>query len=202
MPTRFPQHPPSPEKFQTARLKTKSSFRDYFIYATLLLMLTGLIGCSIYYLTRPPQKQAQLRTSFDRTLFNMGLGPDPDKEETSGSKGSDQLTENTNALPATAARRPALNSSSAYAGGGPNSVLPSTDPKSPPASAAFRQVVQSLKISSIVPGNPAKMMLNGRLFRTGELIEDTLAVTFVAVDSEKKLVLFRDKSGAELRLTY
>jgi hypothetical protein len=66
------------------------------------------------------------------------------------------------------------------------------------ASPAFRSFVQNAKISGVVFGvTPARAYINGQLARAGVTVVDNgLGITFDSVDVEKKLLIFKDKSGA------
>lgn len=70
------------------------------------------------------------------------------------------------------------------------------------ASPAFRSFVANAKIGSVVGGSEPKMILNGRLARGGEVVDFGLGVTFDRVDDEKRLLIFKDKSGATVTRRY
>lgn len=70
------------------------------------------------------------------------------------------------------------------------------------ASPAFRTFVANARISGVFQGNPARVMLNGRLARAGDVVDSGLGITFDSVDSDKKLILFKDKSGAVVTRRY
>jgi hypothetical protein len=64
------------------------------------------------------------------------------------------------------------------------------------ASPAFRTFVANVKITGVIQGSPAKIILNSRLARAGDVVDSALGVVFESIDSEKKLLVFKDKSGA------
>jgi hypothetical protein len=64
------------------------------------------------------------------------------------------------------------------------------------ASAAFRTFVASAKVSGVFQGPPTRAMINGRLTRTGEVIDAALGITFNGVDSPRRHLLFVDRTGA------
>lgn len=73
------------------------------------------------------------------------------------------------------------------------------------ASAAFRSFVANAKISGVVgprPGRGAVALINGRLARSGDVIDQGLGITFENVDVEKKQVIFKDRSGATVARRY
>jgi hypothetical protein len=70
------------------------------------------------------------------------------------------------------------------------------------ASAAFRSFVANAKIGGVFQGNPPRLLINGRTVRGGDTVDNGLAVTFDSIDSEKKLILFKDKAGAVVTRRY
>jgi hypothetical protein len=64
------------------------------------------------------------------------------------------------------------------------------------ATPAFRTFVANAKITGVIAGTPGKIILNGRLARAGDVIDPTLGVVFDAIDAERKLLVFKDKTGA------
>ena len=70
------------------------------------------------------------------------------------------------------------------------------------ASPAFRSFVANAKVSGVFQGNPPRIMLNGRLVRGGEIVDGGLYITFDSIDAEKKMLLFKDKSGATVTRRY
>ena len=70
------------------------------------------------------------------------------------------------------------------------------------ASPAFRSFVANAKVNGVFQGSPPRVMLNGRLTRAGDLVEATLGVVFDSIDPDKKLILFKDKTGATVTRRY
>ena len=64
------------------------------------------------------------------------------------------------------------------------------------ATPAFRAFVANAKITGVIGGTPAKIILNGRLARSGDLVDSTLGITFDSIDAERKLLIFKEKTGA------
>jgi hypothetical protein len=196
---------PRPEDFRPENFRQQAGFRDYVIYAILATILLGVAGGAANYFTRSPAEQVQLKAKFRHMLGKVEPDdPKPIKLKLKAPKLEGIMEPDS--VPAvtetkTEAARP-TGGSSAYAGGGPTKILPSDDPKAPPASPEFLEFATTLKIKGVLQGNPAKAMLNGRLFRVGESISAELGVTFASVDPVKKFLLLRDQSGAELRVSY
>jgi hypothetical protein len=67
------------------------------------------------------------------------------------------------------------------------------------ASAAFREFVANAKISGVAD---TRALINGRLVRTGEVVDSTLGIRFHAVDRETKQLIFRDFTGAQVGRRY
>ncbi len=66
----------------------------------------------------------------------------------------------------------------------------------------FMTWVMNVKISSIFPGNPGRGILNDRLTRAGDPAHVHPEITFVGLDAEPRLLLFRDKAGASVARGY
>jgi hypothetical protein len=76
------------------------------------------------------------------------------------------------------------------------------DATAPEPSQRFVKWGQTLKVTGVFQGSPARALIEGRLVRQGELIEPVLGVTFHGVDTERKNVILQDESGAQVRLKY
>ena len=199
------QSAPTPEDFIPDKFKRKSTGRDYLIYLVVLVLFVGVVGGGAYYFTRPKPEQEKLLAKFKKPEVTLPAEPvrlqGRKTPELDGLLGKEEAA----AEAAVVASRQAESKPvavSTYSGGGPNRVVVSADPKLPAASAVFIQFAEALKVSGVVAGNPAKVMISGRMFRAGETIDPEQSVTFVGVDGDKKLLLLRDNTGAELSLTY
>jgi hypothetical protein len=64
------------------------------------------------------------------------------------------------------------------------------------ASPEFRSYVANAKIAGVFQGSPARALINGRMARTGEMVEPSLGITFEGYDPAKRHLSFKDKSGA------
>lgn len=70
------------------------------------------------------------------------------------------------------------------------------------ASPAFRTFVAGAKVSGVFQGAPARAMINGKLLKAGETVEPELGVIFAGVDSERRQLQFKDRSGATVSRKY
>jgi hypothetical protein len=70
------------------------------------------------------------------------------------------------------------------------------------ASPAFRSFVANAKINGVFQGSPPRAMINGRLARAGEVVETGLGVVFDGIDSDRKVLIFKDRSGAVVSRKY
>jgi len=70
------------------------------------------------------------------------------------------------------------------------------------ASPAFRSFVAEAKVTGVFQGSPARAFINGRLCRAGTLVEEGLGITFVDVDAENRLLIFKDRFGAQVTKGY
>ena len=66
----------------------------------------------------------------------------------------------------------------------------------PEASPAFRSFVANAKVSGVFQGNPARAVINGRLVRSGDVVDGSLGVHFDGIDNDRRQLVFKDKSGA------
>ena len=70
------------------------------------------------------------------------------------------------------------------------------------ASAEFRSFVANAKVSGVFQGEPARAFINGRMVRTGEMVEANLGILFEGVDPVKRHLFFKDRSGALVTRKY
>lgn len=77
-------------------------------------------------------------------------------------------------------------------------VLERADPS---ASPEFRTRVLGLRLSGVFAGEPARAMIDGRLVRAGEVIDERLGVRFDGLEPGRRL-RFRDASGAAVVRKY
>jgi hypothetical protein len=63
------------------------------------------------------------------------------------------------------------------------------------ASAAFRTWVANAQISGVFQGDPPRILLNHKLYHSGQVVDDGLGITFDGIDPKSGLIVFRDKSG-------
>lgn len=73
---------------------------------------------------------------------------------------------------------------------------------SPRASAAFFYWVVKLNVGGATLGKPARVLLNNRLTYEGDEVNRTLGLVFVELDPARKLLVFRDQSGAIVTRSY
>lgn len=200
---------PSPDEFRPEKFQKKSGARDYVVYAVVLVVLLGVVGGGAYYFTRSKAEKDKLHAKLDTTLTDAGLRSDPPPPPKLKDPKLDGLLGEEDAGAKAAAAAAAAKKAEAkpvgvstYSGGGPNRVMLSSDPKLPKASVAFIQYAEALKVSSVVQGSPAKVMIAGKLYRSGEIIDEKLGVTFAGVDAAKTALILRDFRGAEVLLSY
>ena len=70
------------------------------------------------------------------------------------------------------------------------------------ASETFTTWVTNVKISGTFPGNSGRVILRDRLTRAGGPAHLRLGITFVGLNAETRLLLFRDKAGASVARSY
>ena len=62
-----------------------------------------------------------------------------------------------------------------------------------------RAFVGQLKIGGLRPGPPARLFIGGITFKAGDVIDPSLGVVFVGVDTETNELIFQDPTGAVVR---
>jgi hypothetical protein len=72
----------------------------------------------------------------------------------------------------------------------------------PNASSAFRTFVASARINGVYQGTPPRAFINGRLIRTGEMIDSTMEIYFDSVDLASRSIVFKDSTGATVSRRY
>lgn len=70
------------------------------------------------------------------------------------------------------------------------------------ASADFRAFVANADIGGVFQGTPSRALINGRIIREGQVVDDTLGITFERIDSVNKVIYFKDTTGAEVSRNY
>jgi hypothetical protein len=67
------------------------------------------------------------------------------------------------------------------------------------ASPAFRAWAANVKIAGVFPGRtPPRAFINSRAVDAGQIVDDALGIIFESVDTDKNVLVFRDKSGAKV----
>ena len=86
--------------------------------------------------------------------------------------------------------------------GGGLVIASASPPGAPAPSQPFLYWVAGLNISGVLQGSPARIRLNNVLTREGELANPALGITFDHLEPAKKLIVFRDRSGALVTRNY
>ena len=72
----------------------------------------------------------------------------------------------------------------------------------PAASAAFRTFVAGATIGGVFQGHPSRALINGAIVKEGQMIDGALNITFDRIDAVRKVIYFKDSSGAEVSKSY
>ncbi len=72
----------------------------------------------------------------------------------------------------------------------------------PDASPAFLYWVVGQNVRGVNQSNPPRILLNNRPVTEGQVVNPALGITFDHLDPEKKLIVFRDESGALVTRSY
>jgi hypothetical protein len=70
------------------------------------------------------------------------------------------------------------------------------------ASPEFRTFVANASIGGVFQGTPSKAIINGRIVRESQVIDSQLGITFDRIDVFKKMIYFKDGTGAEVSKSY
>jgi hypothetical protein len=70
------------------------------------------------------------------------------------------------------------------------------------ASPAFRTFVAGASIGGVFQGTPSRALINGTIVREGQIVESQLQITFDRIDSIRKVIYFKDSTGAEVSKNY
>jgi cytoskeletal protein RodZ len=78
----------------------------------------------------------------------------------------------------------------------PNVTATTAVVAAPEASAPFRSYVANAKVSGVFQGTPARVVINGKLTRAGDVVDPGLGIVFDGIDSGRRHLVFKDQSGA------
>ena len=80
--------------------------------------------------------------------------------------------------------------------------VPEGPPPIPKASPRFIRYAESIRVSGVYQGSPARALIDGRLVREGEVVEPALGIKFSDIDAEAKQIILEDGSGAQVKVKY
>jgi hypothetical protein len=74
----------------------------------------------------------------------------------------------------------------------------------PVMTPAFRQWLEGVRINGVTmsSGNVPRVIINGRLVRPGDTVDNALGIVYDSIDLERKEVLFRNQAGVVARKAY
>jgi hypothetical protein len=81
-------------------------------------------------------------------------------------------------------------------------VVAAATATAPAPNPRFLRYAEALVVSGVFQGEPARALVDGRIIRSGDVIEPMLAVTFLGVDAPAKQLILGDKTGAQVRVKY
>lgn len=79
---------------------------------------------------------------------------------------------------------------------------PVAPPPRPEPGANFKAFVVNLKINGVFQGENARAMLNGKMYRLGEVVDSKLGIVFLRLEPEDKRIVFEDSRGAIMSRRY
>jgi hypothetical protein len=72
----------------------------------------------------------------------------------------------------------------------------------PEPGPGFKAFVVNLKVNGVFQGENARAMLNGKMYRLGEVVDAKLGIVFLRVEPEDKRIVFEDAKGAIMSRRY
>lgn len=81
-------------------------------------------------------------------------------------------------------------------------LLGDLDYASPEAGAEFRGWVANARITGVLEAPPARVMIEDRLYREGEIVEPRLGIRFEGVQPSTRRLIFRNAQGAMVARRY
>jgi hypothetical protein len=84
----------------------------------------------------------------------------------------------------------------------PAAEKPAEPAAAPPANPRFVRYTETLRVSGVFQGNPARALVDGRLVRSGDIIEPNLGISFTGIDPDTKHLILQDATGAQVRVKY
>jgi hypothetical protein len=70
------------------------------------------------------------------------------------------------------------------------------------ASPAFRSFVAGAVIGGVYQGTPSRALVNGTIVREGQTVDSALGIAFERIDANRKIIFFKDYTGAEVSKGY
>lgn len=70
------------------------------------------------------------------------------------------------------------------------------------ASPEFQKFVASAAIGGVFQGTPPRALINGRVLRAGQTADATLGIVFDSIDASRKVIVFKDATGAIVQKHY
>lgn len=220
------------EKPDAAKFKRQTKPKDYFIYGCALLFMFLCGSGLFFYLVKPEAATSAFnsaRTQMDKTL-KLPAGATGSSLESAKTALADQRvakeaplesilnnddkglvapkeTKGVSEAVSAPLASPVKNNNPDAGKDYPSraAVLTTVSPSpvtAPLPNSRFVRYAEALVVSGVFQGEPARALVDGRIIRTGDLIEPMLAVTFIGVDTTARQLILEDKSGAQVRVRY
>ncbi len=101
------------------------------------------------------------------------------------------------AKPADTVARP-VPSGTAVSTHAPGGTVPPAVVAAPEAGPELKAFVTHARISGIFQGNPPRAVINGKLTRAGEVVDEGFGIVFDGLDGDRKNLVFKDRTGASV----
>ena len=213
--------PPLPARAAKAAVNRSHAKRDALVFGLVLLLVVGAGAGAYFYFSGsepapepapPPAKAiAEVREKEQARVNAVVDGKEPPAERVIGNvtpgELQTKLQEKNSAVPVVT---PAENPPPATTAG--STPVATTEPAPPPvpegpppipkANPRFVRYAESIRVSGVYQGSPARALIDGRLVREGEVVEPALGIKFSDIDAEAKQIILEDGSGAQVKVKY
>ena len=214
--------PPLPARAAKAAVNRSHAKRDALVFGFVFLLVVGAGAGAYFYFSRsspPPEPApapgkavADARQKEQARVDSVVDGKEPGERavgNVSPGELQTKLQEKNSAVPApsstpvppppSGAVVPAVRVEIPEPTPAP---VPSGPPPVPKASARFVRYAESIRVSGVFQGSPARALIDGRLVRQGEIVEPSLGVKFADIDVEAKQIILEDAAGAQVKVKY
>jgi hypothetical protein len=213
--------PPLPARAAKAAVNRTHAKRDALLFGLVFLLVAGAGAGAYFYFTGakpapeptpPPGKAIAEAREKEQARVNAAVdGKEPPAERAIGNVSPGELQAKLQEKNSSVPTVPPVENPPPGTTAGSVAVVtidpapppvPAGPPPVPKASARFVRYAESIRVSGVYQGSPARALIDGRLVRQGEVVEPALGVKFSDIDAEAKQIILEDGSGAQVKVKY